>query len=129
VNAELKVLARDLAVSFSEIMRPLTHRLPHNSAKDTEAHHLRMLGKIVLCGLRLARELRARKDAHEYIWPLHGERFDSELHVHVDDAEGGSRAERGRAREEAAEIIMFTLMCGVRVSRDGEGSKMMTMRP
>jgi hypothetical protein len=94
-----------------------------------------MVRKIVLSGLRLTRELQARKDSHEYIWPFHGERFDPELHVHVDDADGGSRTEAGRARKQAGEIIIFTLMCGVRVSRSGQGSHIyekavvMTMHP
>lgn len=115
VTAALRVLARERAMQFSSILRPLTHRLLHKSSKDAEAEHLRIPTKITYDSLRLARELQARKDSQEYIWPHHGEQFNPELHVHVEDvdADPASRAKRGRERKGKREVIIFTLMCGV----------------
>lgn len=117
VNTELRVTIRSLAESFFKILYPLSHWLSFNPANSMEIEHIERLNKIIMDSLRLARELRARRETYVYVWPRPRDQFDPIIHVHVDDTDvdAESQAERGRAR--SGEVIAFTLMCGVRVSR------------
>jgi hypothetical protein len=77
--------------------------------------HVNQLTDIALKSLRLSRELQARRtEDYSYFWPCPGDAFNHNDHIDAKD---------GQARSQCGRIIKWTLMFGVKASRDGQQPK------
>lgn len=116
VDRELRKPARDLAErQIYELLYPLTHWDLENPTTKMKATHISKLSDIALKSLRLSRELQARRtEDYSYFWPRPGEPFNHYDHIDIEDDQ--TRSQSGR-------IIRWTLMFGVKASRDGQQQK------
>lgn len=103
--------AKKLALSFYDVLRPLTHWKQDNLHYGSEEQHIERLRKIILDSLFLAAELEARMGTFSFFWPIPGEQFNPQLHIDEADDSNDERANDNRARQN--QPITFTLMFGV----------------
>lgn len=116
VDRELRKLARDFAErQFHGLLYPLTHWDLGNPTAKMKEVHVNKLSDIALKSFRLSRELQARRtEYYLYFWPHPGEIFNHHDHIDIED---------GQARTQSGRIVRWTLMFGVKASRDGQQQK------
>jgi hypothetical protein len=110
-KARLENRAKKLALSFYDLIRPLTHWQQEGLHNGSEEQHVEKLKKIIFVSLCLASELEARKGTFSFFWPRSGEQFNPS--IHNDEADDSTPEENKNKGHGWSKLVAFTLMPGV----------------